>query len=472
MISKEIIMEKIMKRKIFSLRNCRLSLFVFFLIQSVVISNLAAVDSTPESPVVTTQSPKTPSDAKGKDSKAVTEHNTTAKKDLVDHNLEDLSFSTVGKWFRSITSKHFKIELLESWSLFYVFIGVLLTLIIARLLRWFIESHLIKLASKTSTELDDIACLAIGRPLSLFIFSIGFFISTGPLITLMSPILKHIFIRICLALAAGAIAWALYRLTAVIDHLLTTLAASTENNIDDLVVAIVRKALKITIVLVSVLFIGQNILELNITTLLAGAGVMGLAIAFAAQDTIANFFGSIMIILDQPFKVDERVKLGSYNGTIESVGFRSTRIRTLDGNLVTIPNKLVANEAAENIGRRPYIKQTSNFTLVYDTPADRMERAIEILHEILDDHEGQNAEKPPRIYFNAFNDWALNIMVIVWYHPGDYFAFQEWNHKTNLEILRRFNAEGLEFAFPTNTTYLAHDANRKLSIVVDKNEVS
>ena len=63
-------------------------------------------------------------------------------------------------------------------------------------------------------------------------------------------------------------------------------------------------------------------------------------------------------------------------------------------------------------------------------------------------------------------------MVIVWYHPGDYFAFQEWNHKINLEILRRFNDEGLEFAFPTNTTYLAHDANRKLSIVVDKNEVS
>ena len=353
-----------------------------------------------------------------------------------------------------------------------MFIGVLLTLIAARLSRWFIESHLIKLASKTSTELDDIACAAIGRPISLFIFSIGLFVSTGPLISLMSPMLKHIFIRLCLALAAGAVAWALYRLTAVIDHLLTKLAASTKNNIDDLVVAIVRKALKITIVLVSVLFIGQNILELNITTLLAGAGVMGLAIAFAAQDTIANFFGSIMIILDQPFKAGERVKLGQYNGTIESVGFRSTRLRTLDGNLITIPNKVVANEAAENIARRPYIKQTSNFTLVYDTPADRMERAIEILHEILDDHEGQDAEKPPRIYFNAFNDWALNIMVIVWYHPGDYFAFQEWNHKTNLEILRRFNAEGLEFAFPTNTTYLAHDANRKLSIVVDKNEVS
>jgi len=136
--------------------------------------------------------------------------------------------------------------------------------------------------------------------------------------------------------------------------------------------------------------------------------------------------------------------------------------------LASVDVRQVADEAAENIGRRPYIKQVNNFTLVYDTPPNKMERAIEILHEILDGHEGQDPEKPPRVYFNSFNDWALNILVIVWYHPGDYFAFQEWNHKTNLEILRRFNEEGLEFAFPTNTTYLAYDPNRRLSVNVEK----
>ena len=384
--------------------------------------------------------------------------------------LDNLSVSSLGKWLKSTTSKHFKVEMLRPWTVFYVFMGILVTLIIGRLSRWFIESHLIKLAAKTSTELDDIACHAIGRPLFMLVTSLGVLLSSAPLLSLMSPFLKSAFIRICLAFAAGAVAWALYRLVAVIDHVLAKLAESTENNLDDLVVAIIRKSLKITIVGVSILFIGQNILHLNITTLLAGAGVMGLAIAFAAQDTIANFFGSIMIILDQPFKVGERVKLGSFDGIIENVGFRSTRIRTLDGHLVTIPNKKVADEAAENIGRRPFIKQVNNFTLVYDTHPDKMERAIEILHEILDGHEGQNPEMPPRIYFNSFNDWALNIMVIVWYHPGDYFAFQEWNHKTNLEILRRFNDEGLEFAFPTNTTYLAYDPNRKLAVSVDKTE--
>ncbi|MCK5844898.1 MAG: mechanosensitive ion channel family protein, partial [Victivallales bacterium] len=381
-------------------------------------------------------------------------------------NIENLNFTTLGKWLKSTTSKHFQFEMLQPWTLFYVFLGVLLTMIVGKLAQWFIESHLIKLAAKTSTELDDIACKAIGKPLFLLIFSLGFLASAGPLLSLMSPMFKSVFIRLLLALAASAVAWALYRLIAVINHLLAKLAESTENNLDDLVVAIIRKALKITVLAISILFIGQNILHLNITTLLAGAGVMGLAVAFAAQDTIANFFGSIMIILDQPFKVGERVKLGEFNGTIENVGFRSTRLRTLDGHLVTIPNKKVADEAAENIGRRPYIKQVNNFTLVYDTTPDKMEQAIEILHEILDEHEGQNPEKPPRIYFNSFNDWALNILVIVWYHPGDYFAFQEWNHKTNLEILRRFNDEGLEFAFPTNTTYLAYDPKRELSVKV------
>jgi MscS family membrane protein len=212
-------------------------------------------------------------------------------------------------------------------------------------------------------------------------------------------------------------------------------------------------------------------LGINITALLAGAGVAGLAVAFAAQDTIANFFGSIMIILDRPFRVGDRIKTSGIDGAVESVGFRSTRVRTLDGHLVTVPNKGLATEMITNISERPYIKQTFNLTIVYDTPPERVERAIRILHELLDGQPCMKEDKPPLISFSSFNDWSLNILVIVWFVPADYAVFMEWCSVTNLEILRRFNAEGIEFAFPTNTTYIAGDSKRRLVFTNEESKV-
>ncbi|MGD8757080.1 MAG: mechanosensitive ion channel, partial [Desulfobacterales bacterium] len=146
------------------------------------------------------------------------------------------------------------------------------------------------------------------------------------------------------------------------------------------------------------------------------------------------------------------------------VGFRSTRIRTLTGHLVTIPNEKVVSTGVENIGKRPHIRWLTNITITYDTPPDKVEKAVAIIKEILDDHEGLHPDFPPRVYFNGFNDWSLNILVVVWYHPADYWAMQEWQQRTCLEILRRFNAEGIEFAFPSRTLYLANDDKRQLKL--------
>jgi MscS family membrane protein len=360
-------------------------------------------------------------------------------------------------------------EGLNVWKFIFLFVGIFISLAIARFSRWFIEHFIAKkFAQKTKSDVDDLLCEALSPPVWLFLISGGFFISALPVINTLDENIHHWANRIALALCASAIAWGVYRLISILDFFMGKLVASSESNVDDLIASLVRKSLKITVAIVSVLFIGQNILGLNITTLLAGAGVAGLAIAFAAQDTIGNFFGSIMIILDKPFKVGDRIKAAGADGSVEHVGFRSTRVRTLDGHLITVPNKELANQTVENVTKRPYIKFVSNLTLVYDTPVEKMERAIEILHEIYDDHEGMDAEMPPRIYFNSFNDWSLNILVIAWYHPGDYFMSQEWNHKRNLEILRRFNAEGLEFAFPTNTTYLAYDKKRKVEFNIEQ----
>ena len=352
----------------------------------------------------------------------------------------------------------------EAWRLCALFGLLLLTFLGARMLRVFLDRFAKRLVQRTRWQGDDLLLAAVGDPASLFVHAIGLYVAVLPVLLKLSGVLRRGVGRICLAIAAAAVVWYLYRVVDVVDHYLRRLAGRTDNDLDDTFVDIIRKTMRVFLVIVAVLFIGQSILQLKITALLASAGIAGLAIAFAAQDTIANFFGSFMLLLDRPFKTGERVVIEDIDGAIESIGFRSTRIRTLDGHQVSIPNKLVADAKIENVGRRPHIKRVSNITITYDTPVAKVEKAVQIIKEVLHDHRGMDAEYPPRVYFNDFNDWALNIMMVAWYHPGDYWGYLQWCEETNLAIMRRFEEEGIEFAFPTTTQYVAHDPKRPLSI--------
>jgi MscS family membrane protein len=146
---------------------------------------------------------------------------------------------------------------------------------------------------------------------------------------------------------------------------------------------------------------------------------------------------------------------------------RSTKIRTLDGHLVTIPNGELANKIIKNIGKRPYIKRTANITITYDTPPEKIEKALGIIKEILDNHEGMNENFPPRVYFSEFNADSLNILAQYWYHPPDYWAFMDFCEKFNKTLFKRFNEECIDFAFPTQTVYLAGDNSRPITIGVN-----
>jgi MscS family membrane protein len=377
-------------------------------------------------------------------------------------SLEDVATSMGNIWTK-VSSWWKK----QKMAIAILFGGILVTLLVVAIVDvLFVKIFIEHVTSKTETEVDDMIGVAVRPPLKLFVFSIGFLCSSIPILKNLEDAYFEVFIRVIAALAATAVAVGCYRLVTPLNHVLTKIAARTDNTIDDLIVALLRKAIKITLVVVSVLFIGQSILGLNITALVAGAGICGLAIAFAAKDAISNVFGSITIILDRPFQVGDRIQVSGITGVVERVGFRSTRIRTLDGCVVTTPNNIMATAAIENFNARPYIKYTFGLGLTYDTPAEKMERAMEILHEIFDNHKGMSEDLPPRINFTAFNDFSLNIAVIVWYHPGDYFEACGWMTEKNLEILKRFNAEGLEFAFPTSTTFLAGDSSRTLEVAV------
>lgn len=258
-----------------------------------------------------------------------------------------------------------------------------------------------------------------------------------------------------------------YRLLDVLEYELTRFAKREDTKLDLNFVKLIRLITHVLVVVFGGVYILQALTGKPLNALLAGLGIGGLAVALAAQDTLKNFFGSIMIMLDKPFTVGDRVVVDGVDGPVEDIGFRSTRIRTLTGHLVAVPNEKMARINIENIGRRPSIRRLTNIAITYDTPLEKVERALTIIREILDNHEGMDPDFPPRVYFNEFNDASLNIMMIYWYFPPNYWDFLAFSERANLQIMKAFEAEGVEFAFPTTTTYLAHDDRRPLNITIE-----
>ena len=385
----------------------------------------------------------------------------------VGQQIDDLTrqaTSRIGTWinakvFAGIT--WFKLIL----CLFLLF----LVLLIERIVRLTIDRKRKKAKEEDVKKIIQLILEAVAKPLSMFIWVYGIYIVLTPLfVHFQKPDgtnLVHSVAQKAADLgAAVALFWFIFKLVSVVDFHLKKWAASTDSSIDDILAPLFGKTLRVFIVIIGGILILQNLTGVKIGPLLASLGIGGIAVALAAKDSIANFFGTLTILFDKPFQVGERVIIDNYDGVVEDVGFRSTRIRTLTGHLVTIPNEKVVNSGLENVGKRPHIRWLTNITITYDTPPNKVEKAVSIIKEILDNHEGMHPDFPPRVYFNGFNDWSLNIMVIAWYHPANYWDMQGWLQRTCLEILGRFNDEGIDFAFPSRTLYLANDDNRQLKL--------
>ena len=298
----------------------------------------------------------------------------------------------------------------QAWRYAVLLFGLLTTLAAGRTAKWFFETYALRLAAKTRWQGDDLVLQGAAQPASLLVHSLGIYAAVMFVLAGVAPqAVGSIFGKVCFGVAAGALLWYVYRLIEVADHYLRMLAARSDNDFDDSFVDILRKTFRLFVVVVGGMFIGRNVLDWDITAVLASAGVLGLAVAFAAQDTIANFFGTLMLLVDKPFKVGDRVIVQGAEGPVEAIGFRSTRIRTLDGHQVSIPNKEVANAKVENVGRRPFIKRVTNLGITYDTPVVKVERALAIVRGILRDHKGMDPAFPPRVHFTEFNDCSLNL---------------------------------------------------------------
>lgn len=384
----------------------------------------------------------------------------------------DKASGRFGGWINS------KVLLDISWlKLIFSLLLTFVVVTVERMVRWLIQRRIERIPSADGQiSWSRLMYKSVTRPLSLLIWVYGIYGALSPLYSHFQAAdgsnTIHLTIQ-KIASAGGILAlfWFVYLFVSVLDARLALWARSTDSTIDDMLVPLFGKTLRIFIIILAGIIVFQNLTGVKIGPLLASLGIGGLAVALAAKDSIANFFGTLTILFDKPFQVGERIVIDNYDGTVENVGFRSTRIRLLSGHLVTIPNEKLVNSGLENIGRRPNIRWLTNIGITYDTPTEKIEKAVAIVRELLADHEGMHPDLPPRVHFNGFNDWSLNIMVVAWYHPPEYWDFQEWVQRTCLEITRRFSAEGIDFAFPTRTLHLAKDAKRQLKLeLLEKNE--
>jgi len=343
------------------------------------------------------------------------------------------------------------------WKYLASLIFVFLAFYISKFTDYLTRVWLKVLTQKTETKLDDLLLDVLNGPIKVVVFVI--FLNIGMGIFRWPPVVAAALAKGMIIILACSLT---YMVLKIIDLLLGVwrrrAARPEDEQFHKQLFPIIRRTLKVFTIIVALLVTAQN-LGINITGLLASLSIGGLAVGLAAQDTLANMFGAVAVLLDKPFRVGDRIQLDSVDGVVEAIGFRSTRVRNLDGHLVTIPNKTIGGATITNITERSSIRTVMNLGITYDAGSDRIQKAIEILNDIFRNHPNT---REVSVGFNKFADSALNIQVVHWWNNADGQAQLAGLQELNLAIKRRFDEAGIKFAFPSQTIYVKQDSEWQL----------
>lgn len=250
----------------------------------------------------------------------------------------------------------------------------------------------------------------------------------------------------------GAIAWLLLRLVDVLAGTLSRASSKTESKLDDQLIPLLRKTLKVVIFVTVGIMVIQN-LGYSVTSLVASLGVGGLALALAAQDTVANLFGSFVVFTDKPFQIGDWVQIGSVEGTVEEVGFRTTKVRRFDKSIITVPNSTFSTSPITNHSERPIRRIKMNVGISYEANAQQIQQLLTDLRKLVAEHPAID-QKFNFVHFTEFADSSLNLQIYCFTKSTVWTEFLAAREDLMLKIMGVVEGHGLEFAFPTQTVYL------------------
>lgn len=338
--------------------------------------------------------------------------------------------------------------LLEYWQWMAVFMVIVLGSIADKSVAWFLAKN-VKRWQQSHPAFEGLDNTVL-RPLGLMAMAIIWWIGLG-MFGLPDTALIILSVAVKLLVSLSAI-WSAFRLVDIFHALLIKKANATDNKFDDLLVPMISKSLKVFVVVIGVIFSADN-LNIDVTSLLAGLGLGGLAFALAAKDLLGNFFGSLTVLLDRPFHIGDWVVIGDVEGSVEEVGFRSTRIRTFYNSLITLPNASLTTSTIDNMGARRFRRMKTMLGLTYDTPPEKIDAFCEGVRALVQLHPYMRKDYY-QVYFNQYNAASLDILVYVFWETPDWNTELRERHRFLLDVLRLAKQLDVEFAYPTQTLYL------------------
>ena len=333
----------------------------------------------------------------------------------------------------------------------YVLSVILFVLLSAffRALQWAVLARLEVLSKKTKTDIDDtfIKITKSIKPGFYYFFSFWFVVQTLEFPALVNQIINGILI-----------AWIAYQIVIsihiLIDYWLER-RARKEKGEGRNAYRFLSNIAKWVLWVVAVLMVLSN-LGVNVTSLIAGLGIGGIAVALAAQNVLGDLFSSFAIYFDKPFEVGDFITVGPHSGTVEKIGIKTTRIRALQGEEIVVSNQELTSSRIQNIRKMKERRVAFPFGILYETSEDKVRAVPGIVREIFSTiHE--EGLKLDRVFFTTFGDSALTYEVVYFLPTRDIEVYLRTQQEINFKLLERFNREKIGFAYPTQTIYLAKD---------------
>jgi len=247
------------------------------------------------------------------------------------------------------------------------------------------------------------------------------------------------------------------RIEDAFGEILKSRAQKTASKLDDQLIPFATDSIKIITIIIGIFIIIGNIFNINVTALAAGLGVGGIAIAMASKESLENLLGSFTIFLDRPFTVGDIVQIGTITGVVEKVGFRSTRLRTFDKSLVTVPNKKMVDAELDNLGMRPVRRAKFTIGLTYNTKQETIKNIVQDIQIMINEHPMTNNDG--RVRFMDFGASSLDIMIVFFVNSSEWDDFINTKEDINYKIMSIIIKHNSDFAFPSRSVYIEKSAN-------------
>jgi len=325
-----------------------------------------------------------------------------------------------------------------------VFVGFV---IIFRLIQWGILKRLEVLAEKTKTDIDDTLVEVVRSLKPAFYYIIALYFGLQFLV--FTELVEKIIDGAVFVVIAYQAVTALHIL---IDY---TFKKKAERDGKDTQKAyrFLSNFIKWGLWIVAILAVVSN-LGVNITSLVAGLGIGGLAVALAMQNILSDLFSSFAIYFDKPFEVGDFITVGEHSGTVEKIGIKTTRLRALQGEEIVISNKELTSARIQNLKKMKERRATFSLGILYETPIEKVKAVPQMVEEIFSEFKKGSA-RLDRVYFTKLADSALTFEIVFYIPTREYTDYLDIQQELNLKLLERFKKEKIEFAYPTQTVYVA-----------------